>query len=130
MKIDLSLFEKAIASLEEVLQLEKTPIIRDSAIQRFEYSFEFAVKFMRRYIQENYSVMSDYDSNNFRDVIRTALQLNITKKSFETWIKYRDARNKTSHGYSEKAAEEVYEVAQEFLGEAKLVYQFLKNHFK
>ena len=27
MKIDLSLFEKAIASLEEVLQLEKTPII-------------------------------------------------------------------------------------------------------
>ena len=130
MKIDLSLFEKAISSLEEVLQLEKTPIIRDSAIQRFEYSFEFAVKFMRRYIQENYSVMSDYDSNNFRDVIRTALQLNITKKPFETWIKYRDARNKTSHGYSEKAAEEVYEVAQEFLGEAKLVYQFLKNHFK
>ena len=130
MKIDLSLFEKAIASLEEVLRLEKTAIIRDSAIQRFEYSFEFAVKFMRRYIQENYSVMSDYDSNNFRDVIRTALQLNITKKSFETWIKYRDARNKTSHGYSEKAAEEVYEVAQEFLGEAKLVYQFLKNHFK
>jgi nucleotidyltransferase substrate binding protein (TIGR01987 family) len=130
MKIDLSLFEKAIASLEEVLQLEKTAIIRDSAIQRFEYTFEFAVKFMRRYIQENYSVMSDYDSNNFRDVIRTALQLNITKKSFETWIKYRDARNKTSHGYSEKAAEEVYEVAQEFLVEAKLVYQFLKNHFK
>jgi nucleotidyltransferase substrate binding protein (TIGR01987 family) len=130
MKIDLSLFEKAIASLEEVLHLEKTAIIRDSAIQRFEYTFEFAVKFMRRYIQENYSVMSDYDSNNFRDVIRTALQLNITKKSFETWIKYRDARNKTSHGYSEKAAEEVYEVAQEFLVEAKLVYQFLKNHFK
>ena len=130
MKIDLSLFEKAIASLEEVLRLEKTAIIRDSAIQRFEYTFEFAVKFMRRYIQENYSVMSDYDSNNFRDVIRTALQLNITKKPFETWIKYRDARNKTSHGYSEKDAEEVYEVAQEFLGEAKLVYQFLKNHFK
>ena len=125
MKIDLSLFEKAIASLEEVLRLEKTAIIRDSAIQRFEYTFEFAVKFMRRYIQENYSVMSDYDSNNFRDVIRTALQLNITKKPFEAWIKYRDARNKTSHGYSEKAAEEVYEVAQEFLGEAKLVYQFL-----
>jgi len=73
MKIDISLFEKAIASLEEVLQLEKTAIIRDSTIQRFEYTFEFAVKFMRRYIQESYSVMSDYDSNNFRDVIRTVM---------------------------------------------------------
>lgn len=129
MKIDLSLFEKAIISLDEVLQLEKNPIIRDSAIQRFEYTFEFAVKFIRRYIAQNYANMSDYDANNFRDVIRTALQLKITSKSFETWIKYRDARNKTSHGYSEKAAEDVYEVAKEFLDEAKFIYEFLKkNH--
>ncbi len=128
MKIDISLFEKAIASLEEVLNLEKNAIIRDSAIQRFEYTFEFAVKFIRRYIEQNYSNMSDYDSNNFRDVIRTALQLNITQKTFNDWIKYRDARNKTSHGYSEKAAEEVYEVAKEFLSEAKIIHEFLKKN--
>ena len=128
MKIDLSLFEKAILSLDEVLKLEKNPIIRDSAIQRFEYTFEFAVKFIRRYIAQNYSNMSDYDSNNFRDVIRTALQLKITSKSFETWIKYRDARNKTSHGYSEKAAEDVYEIAKEFLDEAKFICEFLKKN--
>lgn len=129
MKIDISLFEKVIASLEEVLNLEKNAIIRDSAIQRFEYTFEFAVKFIRRYIEQNYSNMSDYDSNNFRDVIRTALQLKITQKTFNDWIKYRDARNKTSQGYSEKAAEEVYEVAKEFLGEAKIIYEFLKKNF-
>ena len=128
MKIDISLFEKAIASLEEVLNLEKNAIIRDSAIQRFEYTFEFAVKFIRRYIEQNYSNMSDYDSNNFRDVIRTALQLNITQKTFNDWIKYRDARNKTSHGYSEKTAEEVYEVAKEFLNEAKIIHEFLKKN--
>ncbi len=128
MVIDISLFKKAIISLEEVLLLEKTAIIRDSTIQRFEYTFEFAVKFIRRYIQENYSNLSDYDSNNFRDVIRTALQLKITNKSFDDWIRYRDARNKTSHGYSEKNAEEVYKVAQEFLEEAKLVYNFLKEN--
>jgi nucleotidyltransferase substrate binding protein (TIGR01987 family) len=128
MKIDLSLLEKAIISLEEVLKLEKNAIIRDSAIQRFEYTFEFTVKFIRRYIENNYSNMSDYDANSFRDVIRTAMQLKITNKSFETWIKYRDARNKTSHGYSEKAAEEVYDVAKEFLDEAKFVYEFLKKN--
>ena len=38
MKIDLSLFKKAIDSLEEVLVLKKNAIIRDSAIQRFEYT--------------------------------------------------------------------------------------------
>ena len=128
MKIDISLLEKAIASLEEVLALKKNAIIRDSAIQRFEYTFEFTVKFIRRYIEQNYSNMSDYDPNNFRDVIRTALQLSITKKSFDDWIKYRDARNKTSHGYSEKAAEEVYAIAKEFLSEAKFVYEFLKKN--
>lgn len=128
MKIDISLLDKAITSLEEVMNLEKNAIIRDSAIQRFEYTFEFTIKFIRRYIEQNYSNMSDYDPNNFRDVIRTALQLNITKKSFEDWIKYRDARNKTSHGYSEKAAEEVYEIAKEFLNEAKFVYEFLKKN--
>lgn len=128
MKIDLSLLEKAIISLEEVLKLEKNAIIRDSAIQRFEYTFEFTVKFIRRYIENNYSNMSDYDANNFRDVIRTAMQLKITNKSFESWIKYRDARNKTRHGYSEKAAEEVYDVAKEFLDEAKFVYEFLKKN--
>lgn len=129
MKIDLTLLEKAINSLEEVLLLEKNAIIRDSAIQRFEYTFEFAVKFIRRYIQQNYANMSDYDANNFRDVIRTALQLKITNKSFDDWIRYRDARNKTSHGYSEKNAEEVYKVAQEFLIEAKEIYKFLKEKF-
>ncbi len=128
MKIDLTLLDKAIASLEEVLLLEKNAIIRDSVIQRFEYTFEFCVKFIRRYIEQNYSNMSDYDSNNFRDVIRTALQLNITQKTFNDWIKYRDARNKTSHGYSEKAAEEVYEVAKEFLSEAKIIHEFLKKN--
>lgn len=129
MKIDLSLLQKAIKSLEEVLLLEKNAIIRDSAIQRFEYSFEFVVKFMRRYIEQNYSKIGDYDPNNFRDIIRVALQLGITKKSFNDWIIYRDARNKTSHGYSEKTADEVYETAKEFLIEAKSVCKFLENNF-
>lgn len=130
MKIDISIFKKAIDSLEEVLSLEKTAIIRDSAIQRFEYTFEFAVKFIRRYIEQNYSNMSNYDSSSFRDVIRTALQVKIINKSFDEWVKYRDARNKTSHGYSEKAAEEVYEIAVEFLEEAKFVYEFLSKNLR
>ncbi len=128
MKIDVSLLQKAITSLDEVLKLEKNAIICDSTIQRFEYVFEFAIKFIRRYIEQNYSNMSDYDANNFRDVIRTALQLKITEKSFEDWIRYRDARNKTSHGYSEKAAEEVYSIAKEFLPEAKLICKFLEKN--
>lgn len=128
MKINISHLENAINSLEEVLRLEKTAIIRDSVIQRFEYTFEFTVKFIRRYIEQNYSNMSDYDANNFRDVIRTAAQLSIISKPFEDWVKYRYARNKTSHGSSEKAAEDVYLVALDFLNEAKFVFEFLKKN--
>ena len=128
MKIDISYLGKAIDSLEEVLRLEKTAIIRDSTIQRFEYVFEFTVRFIKRYIEQNYSNLGDYDPSSFRDIIRTALQIKIITKSFDDWIKFRDARNKTSHGYSEKAAEEVYKVAQDFLPEAKFVHEFLKKN--
>ena len=42
-------FSKAINKLEDVLSLEKTEIIRDSAIKRFEICFDLAWKSIKLY---------------------------------------------------------------------------------
>ena len=33
-------FEQALATLQEVLAMDETPVVRDSLIMRFSYSFE------------------------------------------------------------------------------------------
>jgi len=43
---------KAIERLEEVLKLEKNAVVRDSAIQRFEFTFDLAWKTLKLYLEE------------------------------------------------------------------------------
>lgn len=44
-------FKKAIHKLDEVLQLEKTEVVRDAAIKRFELCFDLAWKSIKSYAQ-------------------------------------------------------------------------------
>jgi hypothetical protein len=42
-------WEKAMGTLHEVLLIPKSEIVRDAAIQRFEYNFELAWKSVKRF---------------------------------------------------------------------------------
>lgn len=44
-------FKRAIVKVEEVLKLEKTEIVRDSSIKRFELCFDLAWKSIKIYAQ-------------------------------------------------------------------------------
>lgn len=123
-------FNKAIISLEEVVKMENNPIVHDATIQRFEYVFELAMKVIRIYIKNNYAKISEYDELNFKDNIRIALQLEITKTSLEDWIYVRNSRNKTSHTYNEKISDEVYETAKKFVYSAREVCNLITNKIK
>jgi len=48
--IILTTFEKALLSLEKALEQPKNEFIRDSVIQRFEYTYELAWKMLRRFL--------------------------------------------------------------------------------
>ena len=52
MALDLTPLERALASLEEAFQacdaLPDNSLMRDGAIQRFEFTYELAWKFLRR----------------------------------------------------------------------------------
>ena len=46
----LDIARQALASLKALLPLDVTPVVRDAAIQRFEYTFEAVWKAAQRYL--------------------------------------------------------------------------------
>lgn len=104
-KYDLQLeqFEKAVDRLSEVLNLPKTDIARDSAIQRFEFCLDLSWKVLQTYLKDNKGVVS----NSPKDTFREAYQNSLISYS-EDWIKLVDLRNETVHTYNEETAENVY----------------------
>jgi nucleotidyltransferase substrate binding protein (TIGR01987 family) len=106
---DLKLDElkKALDRLSEALALPKNDIIRDSVIQRFEFTVELSWKVLQRYIKASGIVEPLTPKNTFREAARLGLI-----KNPEAWIRFVDARNLSSHTYKESLAEQVYCSAQ------------------
>ena len=65
--------QKAVGTFEEIFDEEYSVIVRDAAIQRFEYSYETIWKLIKRYLQENEGVVA----NSPKSVFREALSNNI-----------------------------------------------------
>jgi nucleotidyltransferase substrate binding protein (TIGR01987 family) len=106
--------KKAIASLKKVLAQPKNEFIRDTAIQRFEYTYELSWKMLKRYLTEEAGIEEFNIKNLFRVAARIGLIDNV-----ESWFKYQKARNLTPHTYNEKTAEETFNIVQQFLPDAE-----------
>ena len=125
MSLALSPFEKALESLNHVLSLPKDDIIRDSAIKRFEYTYELAWKMIQRWRKDNVSP-EKADPLTRKDLFRLAAQNGLIKDP-APWFGYHEARNETSHAYNEAKAEKVYKAATLFAGEATSLLEELKR---
>ena len=101
-------FSRAIVRLEEVLELDKTDITRDSAIKRFEICFDLAWKSIK-----NYARNEGVECNSPRMCFKTAFKLNLIDYD-EKWLKSIEDRNTTSHLYNEKSADQVYQRLPEY----------------
>jgi nucleotidyltransferase substrate binding protein (TIGR01987 family) len=115
--LSLDELKRAIVRLGEVLAMPKDDVVRDSAIQRFEFTVELSWKVIQRYLrQSGYS-----DPLTPKQSIREAARLGLIRDP-ELWLSFIDARNLSSHTYREALAEEVYEIAQALpIEAAKLV---------
>ena len=101
--IQLDELKRAIRRLREALDLPKSDIIRDSVIQRFEFTVELSWKALQRYLKASGISESLTPKNTFRE----AAKLGVVSDP-ESWIRFIDARNLSSHTYKESLAEEVY----------------------
>ncbi|MEK6705476.1 MAG: nucleotidyltransferase substrate binding protein [Bdellovibrionota bacterium] len=106
-KIELTELKRALARLKEALALKKTDIIRDSVIQRFEFTVELSWKVLQKFLQ--FSGLPDPLTP--KNAIRDAARINLISDP-QAWIEFIDARNLSSHTYKEALAEQVYESAK------------------
>lgn len=128
-KLDVTSFQKAIDRLSEVISVwnKNTSdfIVRDSMIQRFEYTYSLALKMTAKFI--NLQINEISYAMTFNEIIRKASQFGLIKSNLETWDKYRKYRNMTSHTYDEETAEKVISIIPEFKEEAEFLSAKLKE---
>ncbi len=120
-KISLDPLSRAIKSLNDALREPFSPIVRDATIQRFEYTFELSWKMLKRYFQVNNQTSEANLKNIFREAGKQGIIENV-----EQWFEFLHFRNLTSHTYDESTAQEVFEAAKNFSGEAEKVLRKLE----
>ncbi|MBV8801857.1 MAG: nucleotidyltransferase substrate binding protein [Gammaproteobacteria bacterium] len=105
LKERISQTEKALNSFNEILNISYSKIVRDAAIQRFEFTLETIWKLAQRYIL----LQSGIDAGSPKAVIRGCFQAGlINEEQTETLLTAIDDRNLTAHTYNEKLAEMIY----------------------
>ncbi len=103
-------------------------IIRDSAIQRFEYTYELSYKTLRRYLELTIPSNQELNDGSFNNLIRVANKAGLVLGTLEVWDGFREARNSSSHAYSEKVALKVVAVIPQFIKEVKYLIKQIESH--
>ena len=127
--IDLSAFEKAIAQADEALDFCRSDLatknprlalhLRAAAIQAFEFTYELAIKMLKRFLQLNEPNPSIIDEMSFNDLVRRGYEVDLLQAELIAWKQFRKDRGTTSHAYDELKALEVFVGIPAFLVEAK-----------
>ena len=112
---------QAVSTLESVFKNKKTTLVRDAAVQRFEYTFELSWKAMSAA-----SRVQGKPYNTPREAIRMAFTQRWIRDP-RTWFKMLEARNRTSHTYKEENAEAVYKAAKKFSPLERRLLENLQN---
>lgn len=94
-------FQKALVSLFKALDQEQDEFVRDSIIQRFEYSAELFWKFLKDYLAEKQNIEVLSPNNVMRESRNAGF---LDEKEVEFGIKMIKDRNLSSHAYNEALA--------------------------
>ncbi len=98
--------KKSLASLEEVLNLEKNTIVRGASIQRFEYTLEAMWKLAQNYLNQYEGI----DLASPKGVLRSCFEVGLVPEvDAGTLLQMIDDRNLTVHLYNELIAEQIFQ---------------------
>jgi len=123
-EITIKQFEKAVMRLDEVLAVPETDIIRDSAIQRFEFTLDISWKMIKALLEEEKGIICVSPKECFREAYRQGI-INYD----EDWIKFVDMRNETVHTYNEDNAERIYNQLPNALSHFKKLLEIVNKKF-
>ena len=95
----------AAGRLNEVAALPESDIVRDAAIQRFEFTFELVWKTLQLYLEHQ-----GFESGSPRAVLKKAFitRLIADEDEADVWLQMLDDRNLTTHAYDQTLAARIY----------------------
>jgi nucleotidyltransferase substrate binding protein (TIGR01987 family) len=96
-------FDNALKRFEAILGEEKTDIVRDSAIKRFEIVFDLAWKTTKAFLEKEHNIVCASPRNCLKEAFRLGLI-----EYDDYWFTLIDDRNYTAHAYSEALADKIY----------------------
>lgn len=136
MTLNFQSLQRAAAQLEKSYGYLHSDMARDNAelrdefrsatIQKFEYTYELAVKMIRRQLAEIVSDPMRLHSIVFNDLMREAEDAGIIADA-NAFSRYRAMRNETSHTYDETTAEKVAAEAGGFLSDMRFLLKQLER---
>ncbi|MGB1092199.1 MAG: nucleotidyltransferase substrate binding protein [Oceanobacter sp.] len=128
MNLDLSPLTRALNSLDRAvsrsLREPEDEEVRDSVIQRFEYTYELCWKMLKRQLEMDSASPAEVDSLSFRDLIRSGAERGYIQDP-SAWFVFREMRNITSHTYNAEKAKKVHRSAIEFAEHARSLLEKL-----
>lgn len=129
-KIDFTPLEKAIKSLDEIIERYNREsyddAIIDAMIKRFEYTYSLSLRFLNRFLKQ---MLPEIEDNlTFNEIIRESNRFGLLKTNLEEWTLYRQKRNMSSDTYDEDEAKSLVVVIQNFRDEAHFLLEQLKKN--
>jgi nucleotidyltransferase substrate binding protein (TIGR01987 family) len=115
-------FENILARWQEVLQLPENDVVRDSAILRFELTFEVAWKLVQLLAREQ-----GYEVNSPRQAFQRAFVMGwITDE--EIWADIIRARNTAVHVYRQEYAAALYSELERYYEAFRELSSSIEEH--
>jgi nucleotidyltransferase substrate binding protein (TIGR01987 family) len=134
--LDYSPLENALTQLEKSLgylnsaAARRDPELRKqfraATVQAFEFTYELAMKMIRRQLAEISTNPAELPQLPFMDFIRAAADAGLVRKAPPFRV-YREKRNITTDTYNEQRAEEVVAGLDQFVADMRFVLAELKR---
>lgn len=102
-----------------MLDFGDNAVLRDAAIQRFEFTFEAVWKALKLFLEENEGIISNSPKAVFRDAFVVRL---LTERETKEFLGMVEARNSTVYTYNEVLA---IKIAKAIPGYYKLMAQLV-----
>jgi nucleotidyltransferase substrate binding protein (TIGR01987 family) len=126
LKLKLDDYKKALDGLDAVLQIAKNDIVRDSAVKRFEFTFELCWKTAKLFLREKHGLDAFSPKDVFRELRNVGV---IDDRETEIILKMSNDRNLIVHTYVEKFSDYLYEaVKSDYYPLAMKIYSVIKGN--
>ena len=119
--------EKALDAFKKILKEPSSSIVRDAAIQRFEYCFVVILRLLREYLNKKEGIIC----NSPKSCLREAYSIQILNKEESiSALEMTDDRNSSSNAYIEETAQKIFEKLETYLKIITKIFSHINKNLK